>query len=211
MVEELVQFELQQRLLKTAKLLASTDLAPAQQGNFSARDCHSGHVAITPHAYPYEDMTIDDLAILDAEGQRVGGRLEPSCDWRIHSTVYARRPEVHAVIHTEPPYVNAFGAVGLSIPAVTTTGLKYARDAVPVMPFRSVRDDQFISEMLGVMGDAHAVIWRNHGLLVIADSIEQAADKSVAIEYNAKVAYRAMQLGNPQLVRYNERGEMVVD
>ena len=73
--------------------------------------------------------------------------------------VYAERPDVYSVLHTEPPYINAFGALGRDIVPVTTTGLKSANGTVPIMPFRKTRGGDFAREMLEIMGDRHGVVW----------------------------------------------------
>ena len=197
-------------VLWAAKTVSGTELAPATQGNFSARDPRSGLIVITPHDRWYDRMTTDELIILDPTGTVVAGRFDPSFDHRVHCTVYRERPDVMSIIHTEPPHVNAFGAVGREIPAMTTTGLKSCGGSVPVMPFEWVRDEQFALRMLEVMGSRWAVIWRNHGLLVIGNSVKQALDRSFGVEFNAKVAYLAANLGAAQLLTYASDGTQAV-
>ncbi|MCY3785454.1 MAG: class II aldolase/adducin family protein [bacterium] len=110
------------------------------------------NVVMTPHAYPYEDMTPDDLAVLAPDGTQIDGRLDPSYDSLLHMGVYSARPEVFSVLHTEPPYVNAFGALGRDIPPVTTTGLKSANGSIPIMPFRLARGTDWRSCYLRYRG-----------------------------------------------------------
>ena len=195
---DLVAAELCRSITVTMKRLSASSLMPASQGNLSARDRNTGNVVITPHAYPYEDMTPDDLVVLDPDGVQLEGRLDPSYDALLHVGVYAARPEVFSVLHTEPPFVNAFGALGRDILPVTTTGLKSANGTIPIMPFRHRRDEAFTEEMLEVMGDSHGVVWQNHGLLVVADTVESAAERTIGIEFNAQVMHLALRAGEPQ-------------
>ena len=195
---DLVAAELRRSITVTMKRLSASSLMPASQGNLSARDRNTGNVVITPHAYPYEDMTPDDLVVLDPDGTQLEGRLDPSYDALLHVGVYAARPEVFSVLHTEPPFVNAFGALGRDILPVTTTGLKSANGTIPIMPFRHRRDEAFTEEMLEVMGDSHGVVWQNHGLLVVADTVESAAERTIGIEFNAQVMHLALRAGEPQ-------------
>ena len=195
---DLVAAELRRSITVTMKRLSASSLMPASQGNLSARDRNTGNVVITPHAYPYEDMTPDDLVVLDPDGVQLDGRLDPSYDALLHVGVYAARPEVFSVLHTEPPFVNAFGALGRDILPVTTTGLKSANGTIPIMPFRHRRDEAFTKEMLEVMGDSHGVVWQNHGLLVVADTVENAAERTIGIEFNAQVMHLALRAGEPQ-------------
>ncbi len=187
--------ELRDRILRVARIASDSGLFVANQGNFSARDPESGLIGITPHDLSYDLMTARDLVVIRVDGTKVEGELEPSFDVSVHAEVYRQRDDVGAVIHTEPHYVNAFGAVGLDIDPVTTTGLKSANGVTPVMPFRTVRDEAFADEMLKVMAEHHAVIWGNHGLLTVGATIEQALDRSLGVEFNAKVAWLARSLG----------------
>ena len=197
-VDDLVSVELRQRLVGTMKRVDGTSLVSANQGNLSARDPRTGNIVITPTSFPYNLMTVDDLVIIDASGRRIGGNREPSSDSVVHLTVYAQRPDVDAVLHTEPPHVNALGALGRDIVPVTTTGLVSGNGTVPIMAFRPTRSESFAIEMLEVMGNSYGVVWQNHGLLAIGNSPEQAADRSVCIEFNAQVLLLAMSVGEPQ-------------
>ncbi len=209
MSEEKVSAELQTGVVETMQRLSKLSLMPADQGNLSARDIRTGHIVVTPHAYPYDVMTVDDLVVLNAGGEKVDGHREPSYDAQLHVAVYAARPKVNAVLHTEPPYVNACGALNRHIAPITTTGLKSANGMVPIMPFRYKRGGEFVKEMLEVMGDSHGVVWQNHGLLVVGETVTQVADRSVGIEFNAQVLLLALGAGQPQTLQH-VGAEMVV-
>jgi ribulose-5-phosphate 4-epimerase/fuculose-1-phosphate aldolase len=196
-------------ILHAARTANRFGLMAANQGNFSVRSPESGLIAITPHDRPYDEMTVDDLVIVDPEGRPIAGEYGPSYDLPVHRTVYQRRPDVHAVIHTEPPFINAFGAIGLDIDAVTTTGLKSANGMVPIMPFNAVRDERFAEDMLTLMGERHAVVWGSHGLLVVGATIQQALDRSLGIEFNAKVLAIARSLGTPLSLAYLDAAMVV--
>ena len=210
MSENWVSEDLKERLIDSMRVASTPQLMPARQGNLSVRDPDTGYLAITPHAYAYAVMTVEDLVVLDPTGSKVAGQHEPSADSRVHATVYRERDDVNAVIHSEPPYVNAFGALGREIHIITTNGLKSSRGDVPIMPFwGGPRDEEFALEMLQVMGDRDAVIWRNHGLVVVGDSIELAVDKTIGVEFNAQVLFIALQVGQPQGLRYGENSTIL--
>ena len=202
MAEESFPIEMRERILRAARIASDAGLFVANQGNFSMRDPMSGLIAMTPHDLAYDLMSPEDIVLIKSSGEQVAGTLEPSFDVKVHATVYRQRPEVSAVIHTEPPYVNAFGAVGIDIDPVTTTGLKSGNGVVPIMPFRTVREEAFAEEMLEVMAEHYAVVWGNHGLLTIGATIEQALDRSLGVEFNARVLAIARGLGEPNHLRF---------
>ena len=184
-------------LVTCARRIARLELAPNTQGNLSARDAASGLVAITPHDYPYEQMTADDVIILDLAGSTVSGRRAPSHETPVHLTVYRERPDVHAIVHAEPIYVNVFGVLGRPVPPVVVSQLIAVGGEAPIMPFMPSGSDAFGLEMLRCMGDRNAVVWAQHGCLTIGPDLEAAFRCTVALEGGAKIAYLASVLGTP--------------
>jgi ribulose-5-phosphate 4-epimerase/fuculose-1-phosphate aldolase len=184
-------------LVTYARRIARLELAPNTQGNLSARDPASGLVAITPHDYPYEEMTAEDVVILDVIGSVVAGWREPSHETPVHLTVYRERPDVHAVVHAEPIYVNVFGVLGRPIPPVVVSQLLAVGGEAPVMPFMPSGSEAFGLEMLRCMGERNAVVWAQHGCLTIGPDLEAAFRCTVALEGGAKIAYLASVLGAP--------------
>jgi ribulose-5-phosphate 4-epimerase/fuculose-1-phosphate aldolase len=184
-------------LIRYARRIAGLDLAPNTQGNLSARDPQSGLVAITPHDFAYDEMTADDIVILDLAGTVVTGRRQTSHETPVHLTVYRERPDVHAIVHTEPTYVNVFGVLGRSIPPVVVSQLMAVGGETPVMPFMPSGSEAFGQEMLRCMGDRNAVVWAQHGCLTIGPNLEAAFRCTVVLEGGAKIAYLASVLGTP--------------
>jgi ribulose-5-phosphate 4-epimerase/fuculose-1-phosphate aldolase len=184
-------------LVRYAARIARLDLAPNTQGNLSARDPVSGLVAITPHDYAYEQMSPDDVVILDIAGKIVAGWRETSHETPVHLTVYRERPDIHAIVHAEPIYVNVFGVLGRPIPPVVVSQLLAVGGETPVMPFMPSGSEAFGLEMLRCMGDRNAVVWAQHGCLTIGSDLESAFRCTVALEGGAKIAYLASARGTP--------------
>ncbi len=185
-------------LVRFAQRIAGLDLAPNTQGNLSVRDPESGVVIITPHDFAYDNITADDMVMLDLAGEIVGGSREPSHETPVHLTVYRERPGVHAIVHAEPIYINVFGVLGRPIPPVVVSQLLAVGGDAPVMPFMPSGSEAFGLEMLRVMGDRNAVVWAQHGCLTIGPDLEAALRVTVALEGGAKIAYLASVLGTPQ-------------
>lgn len=191
---------LKDEVVAYARRVDGLQLAPNTQGNLSAHDAASGLVAITPHDYPYELMTPADVVVVDLDGHVVDGDREPSHETPVHCTVYRERPDVHAILHTEPIYVNVFGVLGRSIEPVVVSQLLAVGGETPVMPFAPSGSVAFGREMLRCMADKRAVIWAQHGCLTIGVTLEEAFRCTVALEEGAKIAYLAHQLGTPAVL-----------
>jgi len=208
-MSELVTQAIREAVVAYARQSRADGLVVMAQGNFSARDPNTGYIAITPHEQPYSRLTPADLVIVDVNGEQIAGDLAPSFETPVHCTVYRERPDVMAVAHTEPPYVNAFGAVGQAIPPVTSTTYKAAGGTIAIMPYRRSGSVEFAQEMLAVMADCYGIIWANHGMLVVGPNIDLAYERSLAIEKGAQILHLAMQIGEPQTLAWiKDRGSI---
>lgn len=196
-------------VVEYAKKAAVLGFIPNTQGNFSARDPNSGLIAITPADYPYDIMTPEDIVIVDRDGQVVEGRHAPSAETQVHCVVYRERPHVNGVVHTEPIYVNCFGALGRPIEPVVVSLAVDVGGQVSVMPFAPSGSADFGYRMLEVMGDRPAIIWANHGLLTIGQTLDQAFRRTVIAETTAQVYYLTLQLGQPTVVSPESLEEVV--
>jgi ribulose-5-phosphate 4-epimerase/fuculose-1-phosphate aldolase len=58
--------------------------------------------------------------------------------------------------------------------------------------------------MADALGDAPAVVLRQHGAVVVGDSAENAVVRMVCAELNAKMQYQALQVGKPRYLHGEE-------
>nr|MDD6335873.1 L-ribulose-5-phosphate 4-epimerase AraD [bacterium] len=94
-------------------------------------DRDKGVFAIKPSGVPYEDMTVDDIVVLDLELNRVWGRLNPSSDTPTHAVFYRAFPEIGGAVHTHSTHATAFAQAGCEIPVLGTTHADYFYGPVP--------------------------------------------------------------------------------
>lgn len=157
------------------------------QGNISIRIPGTETFLITPTDLEYDRMTPDDLVVVDAEANVVVGDHLPSSEVTVHLAVYARRPDVQAIVHTEPVYANVFGVIGEPIRGSLVNMVIYTKGDVPIMPFALSNSTAFGNDMVDHLGDKNAVVWANHGLLTVGANLRDAFKTSIAVESAAKV------------------------
>ena len=73
-----------------------TGINQGTAGNISVR-WKSG-LLITPSGVPYEEMTVDDVVLMDMDGG-YQHRLAASSEWRFHRDILLARGDVNAVLH----------------------------------------------------------------------------------------------------------------
>ena len=86
-------------IVETARALSALGWTPATSSNFSLR-LDADHAAITVSGRDKGQLGRDDIMLVDMQGQAVGTTATPSAETALHTQLYRRWPQVHAVLHT---------------------------------------------------------------------------------------------------------------
>jgi L-fuculose-phosphate aldolase len=193
--------EARKALLKCALRLYQKGLVQLNSGNVSVR-VSDEHLVITPTGISYDDMSEEDLVIIDFNGGRVEGKHKPSSETPMHTTVYKNIDEVKAIAHTHSPFALAFATVGRSIPVISTEGLA-VRGPIPVADYACPGTDaQGRAAIKAMKGPPYVMgtLLKNHGVLVTGASLSHAYSMACRIEMAAKVFFLALQIGEPDIL-----------
>jgi L-ribulose-5-phosphate 4-epimerase len=101
-------------------------------GNASAIDRSQGIFAIKPSGVAYEDLRPADMVLVDLEGKKVEGKLNPSSDTPTHRHLFLAFPDIGGVVHTHSSHATAFAQAGLEIPIFGTTHADYFNGNIPI-------------------------------------------------------------------------------
>lgn len=177
------------------------------QGNISVRLPEPDRYLVTPTDLEYDRMSADDMVVVDGAANVIEGRHAPSSEVMVHLTVYRRRPDVGAIVHTEPVFANVFGVINEPIRGALVNMVIYTKGDVPIMPFQLSNSAEFGEAMCDVLGDRNAVVWANHGLLTVGPNLRDAFKTTVAVETAAKVLlYARTVTDRPTVLSYEELG-----
>lgn len=184
-------------LVKLHLVLPKSNLVTWTSGNVSIRDKETGLIAIKPSGLMYEDLTAEDMVILDQDGKVVEGKLKPSSDTASHLYIYRERPDVFGVVHTHSPYATAFAAIGKPIPVYLTAHADEFGVPIPCGGFALIGGEQIGKVVVDSIGDSPAIILKNHGVFTIGPSGKAAVKAAVMVEDIARTVWLAKQLGEP--------------
>ena len=179
-------------------------------GNVSAVDRAAGLMVIKPSGVEYEDLSPDNLVVLDLDGRRVEGSLNPSSDTRTHLELYRAFPEIGGIVHTHSAHAVAWAQAGRDIPCFGTTHADYFYGPVPcarALSPEEVEDDyegstgRVIVETFKERGlnpvHVPGVICRSHGPFTWGRDAAQAVYHAAVLEEVAKMAIFTVQI-NPE-------------
>ncbi|WP_308635497.1 L-ribulose-5-phosphate 4-epimerase [Paenibacillus silvisoli] len=123
---------LKQEVLEANLDLPKYHLVTFTWGNVSGIDRESGLVVIKPSGVPYEKLKLEDLVVVDLEGNKVEGALKPSSDTATHLVLYKAFPHIGGIVHTHSPWATSWAQAGRPIPALGTTHADYFYGEVPI-------------------------------------------------------------------------------
>ena len=176
-------------------------------GNVSGIDRERGMVVIKPSGVSYDELTPEDLVVLDLDGNVVDGKLNPSSDTRTHLELYKAFPEIGGIVHTHSPYAVGWAQAGQDIPAYGTTHADYFYGPVPCcrsLTEQEVEEDYERNTGLVIvetfrqreLDPIHVpgAICRNHGPFTWGRDAAQAVYHAVVLEEVAKMAVYTTQI-----------------
>lgn len=123
--------DMKKRVLEANLLLPKYELVKFTWGNVSEIDRERGVVAIKPSGVEYDVMKAEDIVIVDMEGNRIEGELNPSSDLPTHLALYKAFKNIGAVTHTHSKWATIWAQAGKSIPALGTTHGDYFYGEIP--------------------------------------------------------------------------------
>lgn len=181
-------------VLAAARTMLERGLVEGTSGNLSGR-LEGGLVCLTPSSVPYDTMTLDDLVVVDLEGEVVSGTRSPTTEKDLHLSVLRRYPELGSVIHTHAVYATMFALAHEAIPAVIEEVVVYVGGDVPCCAYRGTGSRELGEEVADHLGDRGAALLANHGLVTCGSSPEQALHHAGLVERTAKIVWGARAMG----------------
>lgn len=185
------------QVAKTALALLQTGLVVNTSGNVSVRV--DDHIVITPSGRSYEELTVEDILVLDMDGNPVDGDLLPSSETPLHLSVYASDASIRSIVHTHSLYATAVSTLVTELPAIHYQ-VEDLGGPVPVAPYQTFGTPELAASVTEALRGRSAALMQNHGAVTVADSIDKALARSVTLEWLARLYLVATQSGSPSLV-----------
>ena len=152
--------ELKEQVCKANLELPRHNLVTFTWGNVSGIDREKGLVVIKPSGVSYDEMKASDMVVVDLDGKRVEGDLNPSSDTPTHVELYKAFPNLGGVVHTHSRWATIFAQAGMGIPAYGTTHADYFYGEIPCT--RRMTSEEIMGEYEKETGTV--IIERFHGL-----------------------------------------------
>ena len=190
-----------QMLVLANRVLANQGVVDAY-GHVSIRNPENPDTFFISRAMSPEFVTEADLLELDLEGAVVtpGTAMKPFGERVIHSSIYKVRPDVQAVCHAHPHEIIPFTACDFPLRSVYHSnctfydGIPVYRDLEPSSGLHIVTPAEG-ERMAETLGDKRGVLIRNHGVVVVGESLPRVLYSSITLRDGAKILLNTLALG----------------
>ncbi len=185
-------------VLDAARKMLDKGLVVGSSGNVSIRLPVSGRrelLAITPSSMPYETLTVDDIQIVDFNGQKVEGTLLPSIETPLHRGIYRARKNVNAVIHTHSIYASAVAVAGREIPPVLDDQVAFLGGEIKLAVHALSGSDEQVTGIVAALGGRGGVLMANHGAIGVGRTMDIAFNACELIEKTSRIFLLALSAG----------------
>jgi L-fuculose-phosphate aldolase len=182
------------RVAEASRKLAADGLVIGTAGNVSERVDEL--VAVTPTGGALEHLTPDEIAVVNLDGDQVGGELEPTSELELHLGVY-RRYGAGAVVHTHATIATALSCVLDELPVVHYQMLLLG-GPVRVAPYATFGSTKLAEVTLDALDGRSAALMANHGAIVHGPDMPTAVEKARLLEWACTVYWHAAALGTPR-------------
>jgi L-ribulose-5-phosphate 4-epimerase len=200
---------LREAVLEANLALPSHGLVTFTWGNVSGIDRALGLVAIKPSGVSYEHMKMDDIVVLNLQGQQVEGSLRPSSDTPTHLALYSALQDIGGIVHTHSTHATAWAQAGREIPAFGTTHADYFYGPIPctrTLRHEEVENDyelntgHVIIETIGLHEPLAmpGVLVSGHAPFAWGKTPDDAVHNAVVLEEVARMAWMTVNLNPSQ-------------
>jgi len=191
--------QLKRKVYEANMLLPKYGLVTFTWGNVSGIDRESGLFAIKPSGINYENLTPDDMVIVDLDGNKVEGRYNPSSDTATHLELYKAFRDMGGIVHTHSNWATSWAQAGRGIPCYGTTHADYMYGEIPCVRNLTKKEiDEGYEKNTGRLIVEYyremdymampAVLCKNHGPFTWGKDAGDAVHNSVVLEEVAKMA-----------------------
>jgi|SRR5699024_7697015 len=200
---------LKEEVLKANLDLPKHGLVTFTWGNVSGIDREEGLVVIKPSGVEYNKLAVDDLVVVDMEGNIVEGSLNPSSDTQTHLILYHNFKNIGGIVHTHSTWATSWAQAAMDLPSLGTTHADTFYGTVPCtrqMKNNEINNDYELETGNVIIetfskrdinpNNVPSVLVSGHGPFAWGVDAIKAVENAVVLEETCKMAYNTLTL-NP--------------
>jgi len=191
--------ELREQLAVASGRAYTRGIQTGNGGNVSARLPDGRSMLVTASGGSFGDCRPESFLTTDLDGTVREGKGKPTRETYMHGHIYQCRPDVSAVVHVHAPYAIAMAHAVSQLPLVTWHSRLKIPGSIPVLDVQSpmVRPSDWPIVERCLLAEPHvdAFILRDHGIVAMAQSPDNAEHLAELVEETAQIAFLTHMAG----------------
>ena len=190
---------LKQQLIIAGQVLVAEGQDDFTRGHISVRvPGEPTRFFMKAHSIGLDEITQKNILTIGLDGEVVAGTARRHSEVYIHSEIFKVRSDVACVIHTHPTYAVALSATGRPLKCYGQPGALFHDDlGVYADTINLIRSPAMGAGVAKALGRHRAVLLKNHGVVVVGGSIEEAVVNTIMLENAAMVQMLVDAAGDP--------------
>jgi len=194
-----------QRLAAAFRLFGRFGFSEGIAGHITARDPEfTDHFWVNPLGVYFGHIRVSDLILVNKDGEVVKGDAQVNqAAFAIHSQIHEARPDVVAAAHAHSIYGKAWSSLGRLLDPLTQDSCAFYEDHALLEDYTGVVLDTSEGKRLAeALGETKAIILRNHGILTVGHTVDEAAFWYISLERSCQAQLLAQAAGRPNIIKH---------
>ncbi|MGK9477815.1 class II aldolase/adducin family protein [Melioribacter sp. OK-6-Me] len=204
------EWELRKHIVEVGKRIWTRGYVAANDGNITVL-LNDNEVLTTPTGVSKGFMTTDMIIKCDRKGNVItkNSKYRPSSELKMHLEVYKERPDIKSVVHAHPPFATSFAVAGIPLDKCVLPEAIIVIGAVPIAPYGLPSTSEIPDKIRPYIKNSDAILLENHGALTLGSDLFNAYYKMETLEHTASIVWKAIQLGNLNILSPEERDRLL--
>ncbi len=190
----------QQRLAAAFRLFARYGFDEGVAGHITFRDPEfSDCFWVNPFGMYFGHIRVSDLLMVNHKGEVIkGNKPINAAAFAIHSQIHQARPDANAAAHAHSLYGKTWSTLGRLLDPLTQDACAFYQDHGLFDDYTGVVLNLDEGRRIAhTLGDKKAVILRNHGLLTVGHTVDEAAWWFITLDRTCQAQLMAEAAGQP--------------
>jgi ribulose-5-phosphate 4-epimerase/fuculose-1-phosphate aldolase len=189
-----------ERLAGAFRLFSRFGFSEGVAGHITARDPeYPDYFWVNPFGVHFGHIRVSDLILVNDAGEVIEGDYPVNTSaFAIHSRVHGARPDAVAAAHAHSLYGKTWSSLGRLLDPITQDACAFYEDHGLFNDYTGVVYDAPEGDRIAAaLGTGKAVILRNHGLLTVGTTVDEAAWLFITMERSCHAQLMAEAVGKP--------------
>lgn len=204
------EWELKKLIVEVGKRIWARGFVAANDGNITVK-LNDNEILTTPTGVSKGFMTTEMIIKIDNTGKVISSssHYKPSSEIKMHLEVYKERPDIKAVVHAHPQYATSFAVAGIPLNKCVLPEAVIVIGAVPIAKYGLPSTMEIPESIREHIQKSDVVLLENHGALSLGTDLLNAYYKMETLEHTASIVWKAIQLGNLNVLPEYERDRLL--